>query len=168
MPSYLPSHYPKHIRALESIIGEIISERLDLDNVYFYDTSHAKNQEVLALISRTFDLNIAHLPLELQKEYLKAPMIAKRTLGTQEGIREALSEYENIKIQTKREDKKLKEFEFSLQVELKGDFNAQALKDITSIVNDKKPLRDNFKGLDLSTPPFGVQIPLKMGVQWSL
>ncbi|PAF49070.1 hypothetical protein BKH41_02980 [Helicobacter sp. 12S02232-10] len=165
--SYLPPHFPKHILALESLIGDVIEERFHLGFSHFYDPKELKAQD-LHLIAKTFDLDISFLPQNKKVAYLNAPMTKKRTLGTKKALEATLIDYKDIAIQTQKQDLKLKAFEFSLGVELTEEFDSSSLIVLKRLVGAVKPLRSELKGLDFKTPPAILKVAVAKAVQWRI
>lgn len=165
MKTLLPPVFDDDIRAIDSLIGEIMDEKLDFTDRFLYEPTTISAH----LIARTFDIDINNLTLNQAKQLLKTPMLSKRRLGTKEAIKDGISKiFSEVVIQTNKEDKKLKPFEFSIKSKITQNINEETIKAINNIILEVKPLRDNLAGIDFTMPLLHNDIHLKTAIQWRL
>ncbi|MDO7253888.1 phage tail protein [Helicobacter cappadocius] len=160
----LPSHF-KELQIIDDVLRDFFESKLNFRNKFLYVPS----QENIDLIAKTFDIDVSNLDIEQKKKILKSPMLSKTRLGTKEAILDAISKiYADVSIQTNKEDKKLRSFEFSLKASIKKDINEEILKAISNIIEEVKPIRDNLAGIDFEMPKQKSNIKLKTSLQWRL
>ncbi|PAF49216.1 hypothetical protein BKH41_03810 [Helicobacter sp. 12S02232-10] len=169
MSNLLPTHFPKYIQALDSVLSEIMAETFAFNGLvsqnHFY-TPTLFNKDYIA---STFDLDISFLENSKALEYLSEPMTKKRNLGTKKAVQNALNIYGNAQIQTQKEDIRLKPFEFSLIFTIgKDGFDSSVLANARTLVSDVKPLRDSLKGIDVRIPHTNTPIIINSAIQWKI
>lgn len=160
----LPLHL-KELALIDEVLADFVHRRLDFNSEFFYIPS----PKTAPFIAKTFDINIDNMNYEGAKALLEAPMLSKSTLGTQKAIKEGIGKiFGEVVIQTKKEDSKLRPFEFSLKITAQNSINEQTLEAINTLIDEKKPLRDSMAGLDFAMPSIKSGILFKTSIQWRL
>ncbi|PAF53245.1 hypothetical protein BKH42_06875 [Helicobacter sp. 13S00482-2] len=162
--SLLPSHF-KELKIIDEVIGSFLENKLDFKDRFFYKPT----PENVNFIANTFDINTTNLDLVKASKLLETPMISKARLGTKEALKEGISKiFGESLIQTAKEDKKLRPFEFSLKTSIDEGINESTLQALKTIVEEIKPVRDNLAGLDFSMPTLKQNISLQTSILWRL
>lgn len=113
---------------------------------FFYQ---AKGHE--QLIANTFDINIKNETKENAKALLKNPILKKNNIGTQKGLKLALSNiYGDIEII------KTKPFCFKVKTKAQGT-SVIDIKRAKELININKPCRDIFEYVEIDMPKLSLK-----------
>lgn len=162
--SLIPNHL-KELSIIDEVLGAFMHSKLDFKNDFFY----IPDEKTAQLIAHTFDIDISNLTFYQAKKLLKTPMRSKSRIGTKEAIRDGISKiFGEVVIQTNKEDKKLRPFEFSIKAKITQNIDENVINAINNIILELKPMRDNLAGLDFSMPTAEKNIHFKTSILWRL
>lgn len=156
MQSVLNNQFSKELNILDSLFGRLLDTAFKLESPYFY----APNEKNTQLIANTFDIDISNESVNIAKKLIEKPILKKTKLGTYNGIREVVEPiFGHIDIQTHATNAQIEPFTFEIQIE-PSNTNIINLKKAQHLINQYKPLRDSYNGIQINFPQ--AQIPLEI------